>query len=103
MRLTKGRIAIIVAVLILGVAAAIFSRAKTVSSVCTSQKEITQTINMHDKALKEFIAANVRARRHTGDLALHEGNVEEATLQYSIADEYREIGERFTVLPEPTC
>lgn len=103
MRLTKGRIALIVAILLLGTGAAIFSRAKTVSSVCSSQKEITKTINMHDRALKEFIAANVRARRHTGGLALHEGNAEEATLQYSIADEYREIGERFTNLPAPTC
>lgn len=103
MRLTKGRVALIVAVLLLGTGAAIFVRAKTVSNVCTSQREITQTINMHDRALKEFIAANVRARRHTGDLALHEGNAEEATLQYSIANEYREIGERFTVLPTPTC
>jgi len=102
MRLTKGRVAIIVVILLVGIGAAIFSRAKTVSSVCSSQKEITQTINMHDVALKEFIDANVRARRHTGDLALHEGNVGEATLQYSIANEYREIGDRFTPLPDPT-
>lgn len=103
MTLTKGRIALIVSILILGVGLTIFSRAKTVSSVCSGQKAITKTINMHDRALKEFIAANVRARRHTGDLALHEGRTAEATLQYAIANEYREIGERFINLPPPTC
>lgn len=102
--LTKGRIALVIVVLVFLVGLAIFSRARTVSSVCTSLTEVTQTINAHDHpALRDFIAANVEARQHTADLAAEEGNFAEARLQHGIAVQYREIGERFTNLPPPTC
>lgn len=104
MRLSKGRLALMGIVLILLVGFSIFSRARTVSSVCTGLREVTMTINAHDHpALRDFIAANVKARQHTADLAREEGEYAEARLQHSIAVEYREIGERFTDLPPPSC
>lgn len=103
MRLTKIRLAGIGVLIVLLVGFTIFSRARTVSSVCASQREITQTINKHDKALKEFIAANVEARQHTADLAFEEREFAEGRLQHSIAVQYAEIGMRFTDLQAPSC
>lgn len=103
MRLTSARLAFVGAAVVLLVGFAIFSRAKTVSSVCTGQQEIIRTINKHDEALKEFIAANVEARQHTADLARMEGNLAEARLQHAIAEQYKEIGMRFTNLSSPSC
>lgn len=103
MRLTKVRLTGIGVLIVLLVGFTIFSRARTVSSVCSGQKEITQTINKHDKALKEFIAANVEARQHTADLAFEEHEFAEGRLQHSIAVQYAEIGTRFTDLPVPPC
>lgn len=103
MRLSRNRIVLIVSLLILVAGFAIFSRAKTLSSVCESQKEITGVINTHDDALREFIAANVEARQHTADLAFEEHHFAEGRLQHSIAVQYEEIGKRFTGIPEPAC
>lgn len=104
MRLTKGQLIVIASVLLVLTAFAIFGRAKTVSSVCSSQREITQAINKHDHpALRDFIAANVEARQHTADLAFEEGDKAEGRLQHSIAVQYAEIGRRFTDLPAPDC
>lgn len=103
MKLSKNRVVIVVILLVLAIGVAIFSRTKTLSSVCSSQKEITKVINSHDKALREFIAANVEARQHTADLAFQEHQYAEGRLQHSIAVQYAEIGRRFTGLPEPSC
>lgn len=103
MSLTRGRLVVIGGVIVLLVAFVVFSRARTVSSVCSGQREITQTINDHDEALREFIAANVEARQHTADLAFEEREFAEARLQHSIAVQYAEIGKRFTGIPPPTC
>lgn len=98
------RLVAIGATLALLVGFIIFSRARTVSSVCSGLREVTATINRHDHpALRDFIAANVRARQHTADLAREEGNLAEARLQHSIAVEYAAIGRRFNYLPPPTC
>lgn len=104
MKLRLRWLAVIGIALALLVGFVVFSRARTVSSVCTGIEEVTQTINMHDHpALRDFIAANVEARQHTADLAREEGNLGEARLQRSIAVQYAEIGRRFTDLPPPSC
>lgn len=104
MRLTRRPVIAVGVTLVLLVGFVVFSRAKTVSSVCTGLREVTAMINRHDHpALRDFIAANVEARQHTADLAREEGNFAEARLQHSIAVQYAEIRDRFTDLPAPTC
>lgn len=102
--LTRPKVIAGVAILVLAGAFVIFSRARTVNQVCQGLQDITHTINHHDHpALRDFIGANVEARQHTADLAREEGSFAEAHLQHSVAVQYREIGERFTPLPAPTC
>jgi hypothetical protein len=73
------------------------------NEVCRDIAALTTESNERAVVLRDFIDANVKARLAAAHLAQQEGQLSLAALQFSIAREYRELRERFTLYPSPRC
>lgn len=74
------------------------------NSACEGLNGVINTYNSSNyPALKDFIEANIEARRRAERLALGVGDLEEAELQRNTAEAYSAIHDRFSSLPKAPC